>query len=188
MIRKILEKIFSNQRLVKPVEFVVTMLLVYIGWRVFKLVAEQNENFMWGGWTLLKDCIGNTTTFASAQVLLALGYKLTFYKRVITLDGTSGIYFADLCLGIAPMVIFSGFVFAYGNNWRNKWWFAPVGIFLIFCINVLRMVALVLIQLNGNKTYFTIAHDYLYVLVTYGFIFLMVMWWIDRWADKEAAL
>ena len=183
MLRTLLERIFNDKRLVRPAEFIIKMLLVYVGWRAFKYVGDTYENFLWGGWQQFKDFLGGVTTTVSANMLLVLGYKLSYVGRVITVDGTSGIYFADLCLGLAPMVIFSGFIFSYGDNTKAKFWFVPLGVAAIFLINALRMVALILIQVHGNNAQFRIAHDYLYVLITYGFIFVMVMWWMNRWAD-----
>ena len=186
MIRNFLDRIFINKRLIRPVEFVLKMALVYTVWRTFKYFGEQNENFLWGGWTVFKDMLGNSTTATAAILLGKLGYQLTYYSRMITVDDSAGIFFGDLCLGIAPIVIFSGFILSFGNNWKNKLWFIPLGVFFIYFINVFRLMALVLIQVH-HQEYFDMAHDYLYVIITYGFIFLMVMWWMDKLADKKLA-
>jgi exosortase/archaeosortase family protein len=162
------------------------MVMVYVGWRLFKYAGETYTNFLWGGWDWFKNVLGNSLTHFSATVLRLAGYELVHYKRVIIIEGTRGIYVADLCLGIAPMVIFSGFILSYGDNKRDKLWFIPLGIFAIYIINVLRICALALVQYHYNKL-FRFAHEYLYVTVTYGFIFLMVIWWMNKWADKKSA-
>jgi exosortase/archaeosortase family protein len=72
---------------------------------------------------------------------------------------------------------------------QAKLWFIPLGLMLIFMINVFRLLALILIQAHYNS-YFDFAHDYLYVVVTYSLIFVLVMWWMNRWAfatDKSEA-
>ena len=184
MLRRILSRNLANKRLILPIEFLLKMSLVYIGWRCFKYVAESNEGFLWGGWFWLKNTLGNSITTCAAYILQAANYTLFYEGRTLILQGTNGIYFADLCLGVAPMVIFTGFILSYGTNFKNKLWFIPLGIFLIFCINVVRVVALALIQLHLPH-YFQLAHSYLYVLITYGLIFILVMWWMNKLADNK---
>lgn len=185
MIKQILDKYLTNKKLVKPLEFVIKMSMVYVSWRVIKHFGTENENFLWGGWNWIMETLGSFTIWVAAKILLALGYSLTYYHRFIAVDGTSGIYFADLCLGVAPMVIFSGFIVSFGNHTKNKLWFIPLGVSVIFIINVIRLIGLVLIQVHGNRAMFRFTHDYLYVLVTYGFIFLMLVWWMEKLADKK---
>lgn len=159
---------------------------MYIGWRLFKYLGENNENFLWGGWQAFKDLVGNALTATSAWVLRLMGYQLSSAGRRIIVDGTRGIWVADLCLGIAPMVIFAGFILAFGNHWKNKVWFIPLGLFLIYLTNVVRIVALVLVQVHNNN-YFKLAHEYVYLIITYGLISLLVLWWMEKLAFKPAA-
>lgn len=180
----LLDRYLSNKRLIRPIEFLLKMALVYAGWRTFKYFGEHYDNFLWGGWQWFKDVIGRMLTFSSAMILKAAGYQLSYFERIIIVDGTRGIYVADLCLGIAPMVIFTGFIASFGDNARNKYWFIPLGLFLIFLTNVARVLALVLVQVHSNSL-FGLAHDYVYVLLTYGLIFLLVLWWMNNLAFKD---
>ena len=184
MVRQFLDRIFSDKKLIRPVEFLFKMAIVYACWRTFKYFGEKDDNFLWGGWFWLKNVLGDSVTASAAYLLTEAGYELTYYKRLITVEGSSGIYFADLCLGIAPMVIFSGFILSYGNNWKNKLWFIPLGVLLIHGINIFRMIALILIQVHYPR-YFKLAHEYVYVVVTYGIIFLLVIWWMNLLTFKK---
>ena len=184
MLRKTLDRCLTNKRLILPLEFLLKMSAVYLAWRMFKYVAESNEGFLWGGWFWFKNTLGNSVTASAAYFLQAANYSLYFEGRILILHGTNGIYFADLCLGVAPMVIFTGFIISYGNNLKNKLWFIPLGIFLIYCINVVRVIALALIQLHLPE-FFNLAHSYLYVVITYGLIFMLVLWWMNNLADKK---
>lgn len=185
MLRGLLQKTLTDKKLIAPAEFVLNMAVVYACWRLVKYMGETNPNFLWGGWHWFNDMIGNTLATCSATLMKLVGYELVHYKRIVTLEGTRGIYIADLCLGVAPMVIYTGFILSYGDNRKDKLWFVPLGLLVIFIINVLRVTALALIQYHYNSL-FKFAHEYLYVTVTYGFIFLMVMWWMNKWADKKS--
>jgi len=186
MFRAALNKAITNKRLVAPAEFLLNMAMVYGGWRVFKYLSEHNANFLWGGWAWFQDLVGRSLAVVTAAILRLAGYELMQYERVIIIEGTRGIRIADLCLGIAPMVIFTGFILAYGNNRRAKLWFIPMGLVVIYMTNVARLLALTLVQAHYNK-FFDMAHDYVYVTLTYGFIFVMVMWWMNKLAYKPSA-
>lgn len=181
MVNELLSKFISNKKCLLPAEFLVKMVFVYAAWRTFKYGGEHYENFLWGGWDWIKNLQGNLIAYCSANLLRLLGYSVEQFQRMIMVDGNTGIYVADLCLGIAPMVIFTGFVLAFGNNNRNKIWFVPLGLGFIFIINVFRTMALVLVQVHYNK-YFKFAHENLYFYITYGAIFLLLMWWMNTLA------
>jgi hypothetical protein len=67
----------------------------------------------------------------SADALRLLGFKVIDFHRMIIVEGSPGVYIGDLCLGVAPLFIFAGFILSYGDNWRNKFWFIPLGWMLI---------------------------------------------------------
>ncbi len=184
MITHILEKKLTNKKLVRPVAFIINMALVYATWRLFKYGGEHYENFLWGGWEWLKDTQGNLISYLAAVLLRAMGYYVYQYERMITVDGYQAVFIGDLCLGIAPIVIFSGFVLTFGDHTRNKIWFIPLGIIIINIINVIRSAALVLVLVNYQK-YFKLAHDNVYLYLTYGAIFVLLMWWMDKLAFKK---
>ncbi len=55
------------------------------------------------------------------------------------------------------------------------------GLVLIYATNVVRFVALALVQVYKND-YFKVAHEKIYLIITYGLIFLLLMWWMDKLA------
>ncbi|MBK8658282.1 MAG: archaeosortase/exosortase family protein [Bacteroidetes bacterium] len=181
MLRQLLKKVFSNELLIEPAEFIIKVAMVYALWRGLKYCGETYPGFLWGGWAAFYDFIGNLLAYCNSVILNVMGIQHIHEKRVIIVAGTNGIEFSDLCLGIAPMFIYSGIILAFGTNLKAKLWFIPMGVFLIFLINVFRLLALILIQARYNS-YFDFAHDYLYVVVTYSLIFVLVMWWMNRWA------
>lgn len=160
--------------------------MVYALWRGLKYCGESSAGFLWGGWAAFYDLVGNLLATCDSLILSLMKIPHFHEKRVIIVEGTNGIYFGDLCLGIAPMFIYSGIILAFGNNLKAKLWFIPMGVAFIFLINVLRLLALVLIQARFN-TYFDFAHDYLYVVITYSLIFVLVMWWMNRWAFTNSS-
>jgi len=71
--------------------------------------------------------------------------------------------------------LFSGFVIAFSTSLRHKLWFIPVGIVLIYGINMLRIVAMSLNHYYFFKT-LDFNHHYLFAFTVYGFIGLLWLW------------
>ncbi len=189
MLKQLLKKVLRNELLIEPAEFIIKVAMVYAFWRGLKYCGETYPGFLWGSWAAFYDLTGNLLAYCNSVILNLMGIQHMHEDRVIIVAGTNGIEFSDLCLGIAPMFIYSGIILAFGNNVQAKLWYIPLGVMLIFMINVFRLLALILIQAHYNS-YFDFAHDYLYVFVTYGLIFVLVLWWMNRWAfatDKSEA-
>ncbi len=184
MLNSIFRKFIRDKNLIEPVEFVIKVSLVYFIWRCLKYLGETHPGFLWGGWSRFYHFTGNLLATSVSAILSFLGYQFVHQGREIVIAGTNGVYFSDLCLGIAPMFIYSGIILVFGDNHKAKAWFIPLGLVLIFFINVFRLLALALIQVHYND-YFNFAHEYLYVIITYGVIFLMVMWWMTKFAFKK---
>ena len=181
MIKTTLRKLLKNDDLVEPAEFVIKVALVYAFWRLLKFSGETYPGFLWGGWAAFYDFMGNLLASSTTVLLDILGYKYWHEGRVIIVEGTRGVRFADLCLGIAPMVIYTGIISSFGNNWKARLWFIPMGIIFIFFINVLRMLALILVQAHYPQ-YFKLAHEYVYLIATYSLIFALVALWMNKFA------
>jgi exosortase/archaeosortase family protein len=78
------------------------------------------------------------------------------------------------------MVLYVGFIFCFPSGLRRKLWFSLLGLAFIYIINVFRCVGLVLIAHDNDlRKWFDFAHHYLFVIIVYGFIFLLWMWFVN---------
>jgi len=184
MVKRITDFLKGDKRLAEPVLFVVKVCLVYIVWRFLKNAGEENPDFLFGYWGKFYDMMGNLLVSFASGILSFMGYNHIHNGRIIIIEGTRGLQFADLCIGIAPIFLFTGIIFSYGNNNKARLWFIPLGIVAINIINVFRLVCLALIQKHADQ-YFNFAHSYLYVVITYGLIFVLVFWWMNRLAFQK---
>ncbi len=79
------------------------------------------------------------------------------------------------CNGINIMIVFTAFLFSFGPITRALWWFAPVGLVIIYVSNLLRIMGLFLIGLHTPQyLYFT--HKFLFTGILYLIIF--GLWWL----------
>lgn len=86
------------------------------------------------------------------------------------------LHIADSCNGVELIALFSGFILAINfKNFKTKLIFIPIGVFLIFFMNILRCLALIKLQIASNN-YFDIYHHYIFKITLYSFIFYL--WYI----------
>jgi exosortase family protein XrtF len=124
------------------------------------------------------------TVAASKWLLELFGYTVfTGADRLIGVDGTGGLWIGDNCNGIALFALFTGFILAYPGNWKKKLYFIPLGIILIELLNILRVVALAILD-TKSRAWTEFNHTYTFTIVIYGFIFLMWMLWVNKVSDK----
>jgi exosortase/archaeosortase family protein len=178
MLKKALSKLVSAEWLVS-VLFVIRMVLVYICWKAFRW-AMDNIAFLNIYWTKLADGVANVeANIAVCMLRTLLDEKITVYPRNILLENSKAVYVADHCLGLSAMFIFVAFILVVEGNIKHKIWFIPLGVFLIAFINASRIAALCYIFKYAPQ-WFDFNHSYVYVVLTYGAIFLMLVWWMER--------
>jgi exosortase family protein XrtF len=128
-------------------------------------------------------------TAAAVPFLRLLGFDASISAQKATLllmDNRPAVVVGPPCNGLVLYALFGGFVAAFPGPWRRKLWYIPAGIFLIWCLNVLRVAALAL-----NHHYFKQSvdfnHHYTFTFVVYGFIFGLWMLWAKRLAVSRQA-
>lgn len=90
------------------------------------------------------------------------------------------------CNGINIMVIFISFLLAFGPMRKTLVWFIPTGLLIIYLFNQLRILLLFVIARNHSKLmYFT--HKYVLTTMLFAVIFVLWIWWIKKYAKRQAA-
>lgn len=120
------------------------------------------------------------TLKASKWILELMGYTVfTGSDRLMGIDGFPGLWMGDNCNGLVLFALFSGFVIAYPGPVRKKLWYIPLGIIALEILNVIRVVALAIIQTHSlEMTQFN--HTYTFTIIIYGFIFMLWMVWVNK--------
>jgi exosortase/archaeosortase family protein len=165
--------------MIAPAEFVIKVLLVYGGWKVFHYAATH-YTILAPFWKTVSDFMASVSIKIASVVLSLAGESNTYNKRNLIIDGTPGIFVADHCIGLAPMVVFSFLILFFTGKIQNKLWFIPLGNLLILLINALRVAGLAYTAAHYSAGFFEINHSLIYVVLTYGTIFLLVVWWMNQ--------
>lgn len=155
-------------------QFLIVFALLSIAWYLlYKIVLSPHT-----GIDML--VIDSTLSF-SKSILEGLGHNTFIEGRTIRIAGTGGLWVGDNCNAIALFALFSGFIISFPGQLKSKLWFIPVGVLLIFLLNCIRMVVLAILDVYSRKwTEFN--HTYTFTILMYAFIFLMWMFWVNRYS------
>jgi exosortase family protein XrtF len=119
---------------------------------------------------------------SAAFVLKFFGFAAavsTEHAHLLLLNNHPAVVVGPPCNGLVLYVLFAGFVVAFPGPWQRKLWYIPLGVLVIWLLNVLRVVALAL-----NHEYapgsLDFNHHYTFTFIVYSFIFGLWMLWAKK--------
>jgi len=83
------------------------------------------------------------------------------------------------CTGIKQTFIFVIIMLLARGNWKHKLWFIPVGFFLCYLINIVRITAITLIVKNHQEL-FDFYHLFVFKYLYYVLIFFIWLFWEEK--------
>ena len=172
-----MKKLF-NEPIVK---FLTFGFFLYLGWlAVYEWWIHPME------W--VDKIVINNTLVISQKFLGWMGYEASLGgDRMIQVKGTPGLFLGDSCNGISLFALFSIFVIAFPGKIIYKIFFIPIGIGVIHLLNVLRIVALSVIETYSYEwTEFN--HTYTFTILIYAVIFGMWLLWINKFSGLSAKM
>jgi exosortase family protein XrtF len=101
--------------------------------------------------------------------------------QVIGIDGSNGVWVGSNCNAITLFALFAVFIISYPGNQKHKWWYLVLGMITIHLLNILRVAALAIIARNSPLS-LDFNHTYTFTFLIYGYIFLLWMIWVSRFA------
>lgn len=170
---------FSSFRHNPAYVFLFRALGLYVAWYViYEIWLHPSE--------ILDIWVIRTTLNCSLILLKLMGYQVfSGAERLMGIDGTSGLWMGDNCNSLELCALFAGFILAFPGGGLKKLLFIPVGILLIFWLNVLRMVALAIIQKKFSPALLNFNHTYTFTILVYLFIFYLWYLWISLNAKNK---
>ena len=123
-------------------------------------------------------------------MLKLFGFK-TFASKVLNdfqvfgIDGSNGVWIGGGCNGITLMFLFAIFVIAYPGSFKHKWWYLPLGILIIYSINIIRIVGLAMMALYMPQ-YLEFNHTYTFTFIAYSIVFALWMLWVNKFAKLSS--
>lgn len=109
--------------------------------------------------------------------ILGLSFEVT--GQTLTFGNGSWITINQSCAGDKQILQFMLLLMIYPGSWRKKLWYIPMGMFLIHCTNILRIVLLSLVSVYRPEWWHT-AHDT--VLRAMFYVVILILWVV--WTEK----
>lgn len=125
--------------------------------------------------------LNETVVKSSTQVLKWIGFAASLNQNNIYINNIFCISVGTPCNGLVLFALFTGFVLVMPGKILHKLWFLPVGILLIFSLNIVRVVALAVNYQYSPET-FDFNHRYVYQITVYLFIFLLWQFWVKKFS------
>ena len=115
----------------------------------------------------------------ATRLLQALGFGASIApgSPLLYMDGLPAVVVGAPCDGLALYALFAGFVLAYPGPWRARLWFIPLGVLVLFGLNVVRVAALALNHHYAHRSV-EFNHHYTFTFVVYACICGLWAWWV----------
>jgi exosortase/archaeosortase family protein len=112
--------------------------------------------------------------------LLLLGYHIHGrYVNEIFFDNHTYIVVIWGCTAIKQAFIFLCIMIFTQGPWKPKLWFVPLGLFIIYLFNILRIFLIALV-VQSHPEHFYIFHEVILKYLFYGVIFLYWVIWEEK--------
>lgn len=168
----------------KLLKFVGSILVIYLIWTIGSTFLLKKDN-------KIDYFLRESEAILCGKALALFGYETYFVHEdpteTVTLFMKGGkrlIGISDSCNGLVLFVLFIGFVLSFPSKWIDKIKFIPIGIFLIYFLNVFRIICLTFIYIY-YPAYLDFNHHYTFTLFVYFDIFLLWMTFVKRYGQHN---
>lgn len=85
------------------------------------------------------------------------------------------------CTGIKQGFIFFVIMFFYPGSWKQKLWFIPVGLLMVWVFNIFR-ITMIAFTFGLNPDTFELMHEFVFKYLFYLMLFLLWLLWEEKLA------
>jgi len=127
--------------------------------------------------------IVDSIVYSAYSILTFFNYDVNIdHHKLWLVDAKGSVIVGSGCDGLELYVLFIGFVLIFAGSWKNKVWFIPAGVLVLYYLNVLRIIAL---ALNGvtSVSLLRFNHKYTFTIILYLVTFLGWMIWVKYFSD-----
>jgi exosortase family protein XrtF len=108
-----------------------------------------------------------------------LRIPITTRDRTMLFEDSSFITINHGCSGLKPILQFVLLMLLFPGPWKHKAWFIPMGIVIVHLTNLFRITGLSVVTITVPE-YWDFAHDNLFRPFFYVVIFLLWVWWVEK--------
>lgn len=167
----------------KIIQFIIVGGGLYVLWTIFYNTYVKTSTT----WDYhLNDNIANISIWLFNLLGFDAAKEIDSDHVIVSLINSNhrGVWVGDNCNGFKLFSIFTFFLVAFPYNWKSKLWYIPLGILIIHLANIIRIMALVLIN-DANPAYLDFNHDYTFTIFVYSIIFGLWYWWLKKYSQID---
>lgn len=166
---------WSNKEEFKLLFFFFKLFLIWLSWKgIIGVLGEEFEASetklfpsLSESWKAFNLATATWIMQVSASLLNTLGFEAFSNGRQAWLSGTEGVIMGNYCIGFQLMYYFSMLIIISPFSKLTKFIAVPIGIFLTFLLNIIRVAGLCLIVAYAPD-YVFLAHDHLFNILVFG--------------------
>ena len=163
-------------------KFILIGLTLYLGWLlIYHFLIKEYTN--WDYWLNYNIVYISHHIFAVFSIETFIDIESNHVVLIKDLSMNSGVWVGDNCNGFKLFSIFSIFLIAFPGNGISKIWFIPLGMILIHLANIIRVMALLVIN-DYNPAWLDFNHNYTFTVFVYVIIFLLWLFWLKKHGAK----
>ena len=133
----------------------------------------------------LDHLIVDNIVFFTANILAAFNYMIYVDGQTVGIYGAAANVFVGTgCNGLEMITLFSGFVLIFEGSWKHKIWFIPLGIIILYFLNIMRVLALIFIG-KYSLSSLEFNHHYTFTFIMYGITFIGWLIWVKYFSNKN---
>ncbi|GAB4319021.1 MAG: hypothetical protein Kow00127_11150 [Bacteroidales bacterium] len=117
--------------------------------------------------------------FDEMEVAGRLHYNVFFHA-----PNTGYVYVNLSCSGLKQFYQWFFLMILYPGPWKHKAWFIPFGLLIIHLVNVMRIIGMILVTIHLSE-YWDFMHDYVMRPFFYVVMFLLWVWWNEKFYLKS---
>ena len=159
--------------------FVVLLMLSHFFWK-FTVLGDETETVVTffgmnisAPFNLMADHVAKVTT----RMLEIMGYSISLSAdNVVRHDNNVAVHVVWACTGLKQAYIFVCIIAFYRGTLKNKLWFIPLGLLVVYLFNIFRIVAITAL-IKENPEWFYILHEHVFKYLFYVIIFGMWILW-----------
>jgi exosortase family protein XrtF len=112
--------------------------------------------------------------------------------EITRVDQTKTMYFTNngyiavnrSCSGFKQILQFVLLMLVFPGSWKRKLWFVPLGVVIVYLINIFRIVGLSVVIITLPE-HWDFSHDYVFSPFFYVVIFMLWVWWVEKLARPK---
>jgi len=137
------------------------------------------------------DYVTNLVAKQSKSLLETVGYKAQILQHPnepsmkLIINNKFVARIIEGCNSISIIILFVSFIFAYAGKFKTTLFYLLFGCVMIYAVNLFRIVFLS-IGLYHYPWRREILHSVIFPLIIYGLVFLLWMFWVNRFVNLKS--